>query len=124
MSKETEFWREVRRAYENGEGTYRALAERFGMSYGSVVYHSRDEKWCKKSGRRQGLTDMQAVTGKLSEAAMREIGRLEEQEADVKTIRDLTALVKELNQLMKNTEEDSESVVRVQWGEEAEEWGE
>ena len=41
MSKETEFWREVRRAYENGEGTYRALAERFGMSYGSVVYQDR-----------------------------------------------------------------------------------
>lgn len=123
MKKDREFWERVRRAYENGEGSYRVLAERFGVSYGSVVYHGQNESWRKK-GEKKGLTDMRAVTGKLSEAAMREIGRLEEQEADVKTIRDLTALVKELNLLMKNTEEESENTVRVQWGEEAEEWGE
>lgn len=124
MRRDRKFWEEVRRAYENGEGGYRALAERFGVSYGSLVYHGRSEGWCKDGEKKPGLADMQAVTGKLSEAAMREIGRLEEQEADVKTIRDLTALVKELNLLMKNTEEESESIVRVQWGEEAEEWGE
>lgn len=124
MKRDRKFWEEVRRAYENGEGGYRALAERFGVSYGSIVYHGQNESWRKIDEKAKRLTDMQAVTGKLSEAAMREIGRLEEQETDVKTIRDLTALVKELNLLMKNTEEESESVVRVQWGEEAEEWGE
>lgn len=124
MNRDREFWAQVRRAYENGEGTYRSLAERFGVSYGSLVYHGRCENWSRSGGGKRGLTDLQAVTGQLSRAAMREVGRLEEQEADVKTIRDLTALVKELNLLMKNTEEESESVVRVQWGEEAEEWGE
>ena len=53
------------------------------------------------------------------------INRLEEGEMDVKTIRDLTALVKELNQLMKNAGEDAgESLVRVQWSEEAQAWSE
>ena len=58
-------------------------------------------------------------------AAMREIGRLEEGEADVKTIRELTALLKELNQLMKSAgEENGESTVRVQWEEDTEQWSE
>ena len=56
---------------------------------------------------------------------MRAVDRLEEGEMDVKTIRDLTALVKELNQLMKNAGEDAgESLVRVQWSEEAQAWSE
>ena len=50
--------------------------------------------------------------------------RLEEQEADVKTIRDLTALVRELNQLAKCDREDRTESLRVQWGEETEQWSE
>ena len=51
--------------------------------------------------------------------------RLEEGEADVKTIRELTALLKELNQLMKSAaEENGESTVRVQWEEDTEQWSE
>ena len=110
------FWQEVRRAYENGEGSYQTLADRFGVSRGAMASHGRIEGWNRKK---------QEMTGKLSRAAMREIGRLEEGEADVKTIRELTALLKELNQLMKSAaEENGESTVRVQWEEDTEQWSE
>lgn len=116
------FWREVRRAYENGEGSYQTLADRFGVSRGAMVSHGRIEGWNRK---KQESTDLQEMTGKLSRAAMREIGRLEEGEADVKTIRELTALLKELNHLMKSaSEENGESTVRVQWEEDTEQWSE
>ena len=116
------FWQEVRRAYENGEGSYQTLADRFGVSRGAMASHGRAEGWNRK---KQEATDLQEMTGKLSRAAMREIGRLEEGEADVKTIRELTALLKELNQLMKSAaEENGESTVRVQWEEDREQWSE
>lgn len=116
------FWQEVRRAYENGEGSYQTLADRFGVSRGAMASHGRAEGWNRK---KQEATDLQEMTGKLSRAAMREIGRLEEGEADVKTIRELTALLKELNQLMKSAaEENGESTVRVQWEEDMEQWSE
>ena len=116
------FWQEVRRAYENGEGSYQTLADRFGVSRGAMASHGRAEGWNRK---KQEATDLQEMTGKLSRAAMREIGRLEEGEADVKTIRELTALLKELNQLMKSAaEETGESTVRVQWEEDMEQWSE
>lgn len=116
------FWQKVRRAYENGEGSYQTLADRFGVSRGAMASHGRAEGWNRK---KQEATDLQEMTGKLSRAAMREIGRLEEGEADVKTIRELTALLKELNQLMKSAaEENGESTVRVQWEEDMEQWSE
>ena len=116
------FWQEVRRAYENGEGSYQTLADRFGVSRGDMASNGRIEGWNRK---KQESTDLQEMTGKLSRAAMREIGRLEEGEADVKTIRELTALLKELNQLMKSAaEENGESTVRVQWEEDTEQWSE
>ena len=122
MNRGKEFWQEVRRAYENGEGSYQTLADRFGVSRGAMASHGRAEGWNRK---KQEATDLQEMTGKLSRAAMREIGRLEEGEADVKTIRELTALLKELNQLMKSAaEENGESTVRVQWEEDMEQWSE
>ena len=42
----------------------------------------------------------------------------------MKTIRDLTALVRELNQLAKCDREDRTESLRVQWGEETEQWSE
>ena len=44
----------------------------------------------------------------------------------MKTIRELAALMKELNQLMKisGESESGEATLQVQWGEEAEPWSE
>lgn len=124
MSKKGEaFWRRVREAYERGEGSQMELAARFGVNRQTVQTHAKAEGWIKGGRKAPPAPDMRKVTERLSEAAMREIGRLEEEETDVKTIRDLTALVKELNQLMKSAAgEGGESTVRVQWDEEAERW--
>ena len=124
MSKKGEvFWRRVREAYERGEGSQMELAARFGVNRQTVQTHAKAEGWIKGGRKAPPAPDMREVTERLSEAAMREIGRLEEEEMDVKTIRDLTALVKELNQLMKSAAgEGGESTVRVQWDEEAERW--
>lgn len=125
MNRGKEFWQEVRRAYENGEGSYRTLARRFAVSRSTVEAHGKNEGWGKGGKVALPATDLQAAAWKLSGAAMRAVDRLEEGEMDVKTIRDLTALVKELNQLMKNAgEEAGESLVRVQWSEEAQAWSE
>lgn len=124
MSKKGEaFWRRVREAYERGEGSQMELAARFGVNRQTVQTHAKAEGWIKGGRKAPPAPDMREVTERLLEAAMREIGRLEEEETDVKTIRDLTALVKELNQLMKSAAgEGGESTVRVQWDEEAERW--
>ena len=124
MSKKGEaFWRRVREAYERGEGSQMELAARFGVNRQTIQTHAKAEGWIKGGRKAPPAPDMREVTERLSEAAMREIGRLEEEETDVKTIRDLTALVKELNQLMKSAAgEGGESTVRVQWDEEAERW--
>lgn len=124
MSKKGEaFWRRVREAYERGEGSQMELAARFGVNRQTVQTHAKAEGWIKGGRKAPPAPDMREVTERLSGAAMREIGRLEEEETDVKTIRDLTALVKELNQLMKSAAgEGGESTVRVQWDEEAERW--
>lgn len=124
MSKKGEaFWRRVREAYERGEGSQMELAARFGVNRQTVQTHAKAEGWIKGGRKAPPAPDMREVTERLSEAAMREIGRLEEEETDVKTVRDLTALVKELNQLMKSAAgEGGESTVRVQWDEEAERW--
>ena len=113
----------MREAYERGEGSQMELAARFGVNRQTVQTHAKAEGWIKGGRKAPPAPDMREVTERLSEAAMREIGRLEEEETDVKTIRDLTALVKELNQLMKSAAgEGGESTVRVQWDEEAERW--
>ena len=125
MNRGKEFWQEVRRAYENGEGSYRTLARRFAVSRSTVEAHGKSEGGGKGGQAAWPATGLQAAAWKLSGAAMRAVDRLEEGEMDVKTIRDLTALVKELNQLMKNAGEDAgESLVRVQWSEEAQAWSE
>lgn len=122
--KSEEFWAQVRKAYENGEGSYETLAERFGVCRQAVAQHGKKEGWVKNATKPK--PDMQEVTDKLSAAAMRALDRLSESEGepDVKTIRELAALMKELNQLMKNAEESGgEAKLRVQWGEE-EPWSE
>ncbi len=121
--KGMDFWAQVRRAYERGEGSYQELAERFGVSQRAVCRHGLSEDW-KKEEPQTERTALREVTQKLHWAALREIARLEEQETDVKTIRDLTALVRELNQLAKSDPEESGGTLRVQWGEETEQWSE
>ena len=120
--KSKAFWEQVRGAYERGEGSYQELAERFGVSKRTICRHGKDEAWEKTEPLlRPEQRTMREVTQKLHSAAMREV---EEQEADVKTIRDLTALVRELNQLAKCDREDRTESLRVQWGEETEQWSE
>ena len=111
--KSKAFWEQVRGAYERGEGSYQELAERFGVSKRTICRHGKDEAWEKTE-----------PLLRPEQRAMREVERLEEQEADVKTIRDLTALVRELNQLAKCDREDRTESLRVQWGEETEQWSE
>lgn len=63
------FWQEVRRAYENGEGSYQTLADRFGVSRGAMASQGRIEGWNRK---KQESTDLQEMTGSFP-GAMREI---------------------------------------------------
>lgn len=85
---------------------------------------ARPQRGLEKEEPQTERTALREVTQKLHWAALREIARLEEQETDVKTIRDLTALVRELNQLAKSDPEESGGTLRVQWGEETEQWSE
>lgn len=124
MSKDANFWQQVRKTYEQEKKNYQTLAEEFGISVGAITYHAKKEGWKRKTACR-GISknQLQEVAGKLSRAAVREIERMEEQETDVKTIRDLTVLVKELGQLMRNMEsEQTEEGVVVEWSEDTEVW--
>lgn len=126
MGKGREFWDRVRDAYVRGEGSYKALAARFGASRQTVGIHGKQEAWVAGRKQKKEEEKMQTAAEKLKAAAMRVITRMESgEEADVKTIRDLAALMKELNQLAKSSEEENrEQIVRVLWGEEGKRWSE
>ena len=40
-----EEWNEIRAAYVQGQGSYRALAERYGVSYGQICRRGKAEGW-------------------------------------------------------------------------------
>lgn len=126
MKKGKAFWREVQMLYEQSGKSSCTVARECGVSPAAVSYHAKTEGWRKQTPDCRGIShdQLKEVTGKLSQAAVREIGRLEKQEADVKTIRELTALVKELRQLSKNVEPEAESCqdICVEWGEDTEVW--
>ena len=51
------------------------------------------------------------------------MGQLEQEGLDTKNIRELTGLLKEVGQLLKNTEqEETDGYVRVEWGDDVEQW--
>ena len=64
-----------------------------------------------------------SVSYRLSGAALRGVGQMEQEELDMKSVRELTGLLKEVGQLLKNTEqEEMAGSVRVEWGDEVEQW--
>ena len=125
MNRGYTFWQQVRTAYEQEKLNYTELAKRFGVAIGSISYHANREGW-KREDELPGVSEcrIRETARKLSKVAAREAERLEEQETDMKTLRELATLVKELGQIMKTIqpEQQQETGLCVQWDRDAEEW--
>lgn len=90
-------WAEIREKYEAGEGSYAALGRRYGVSETTVGNRARRENW---RGRRTGGT----IDACLLSAAQQLRRSVEEtvqggENASVKELKELTAMLRELMNL-------------------------
>lgn len=113
-------WEAVRRSYEVEGLTPRELAQRFGVGYSTVTRHIREEGWQAPREKRSGLA---ALVEQLSDTVQETLERLRtEDKADIRSVKDLTAALRELANLEKSLESESGDTVRVVLSAEVEEW--
>ena len=117
--------RRVRQDYEGKGLSLEKLAKKYRIGKNTVSKWVKEGQWLKGSGRWEATTRQQLrqAAERLSEAALRSVGQLEQEGLDTKNIRELTGLLKEVGQLLKNTEqEETDGYVRVEWGDDVEQW--
>lgn len=117
--------RRVRQDYERKGLSLEKLAKKYRIGKNTISKWVKEDQWLKGSGRWEATTRQQLrqAAERLSEAALRSVGQLEQEGLDTKNIRELTGLLKEVGQLLKNTEqEETDGYVRVEWGDDVEQW--
>ena len=103
-------WQEVRMRYERGEGTFRSLAREYGVSRTTLERRAMQEHW---GGRRRNTGER---TGQcLYSAAQQLLQCVEErllqpeEPADVRTLKELTGVLRELMQLRRSLAEEEQA---------------
>lgn len=117
--------RQVRQDYEGDGLSLEKLAKKYRIGKSTVSKWVKEEQWIKGSSQWRPSTRQQLrqAAERLSGAALRGVGQMEQEELDMKSVRELTGLLKEVGQLLKNTEqEEMAGSVRVEWGDEVEQW--
>lgn len=122
-------WKDIRARYEQGGISYKELSRLFGVSASVIGKHAKREDWRgdrKQHAKKRSRGDLDGVVDRLivivSDMVDKTAGG---EEMDVKTLKELTAVLKELNNLSKNKNEvkAENPMVRVVLEGEAEEWG-
>lgn len=121
-------WQEVRWRYERGEGTFRSLAGEYGVSRSTLERRAMQEHW---GGRRRNTGER---TGECLHSAVQQLLQCVEERllqpeepADVRTLKELTGVLRELMQLRRSLAEEEQSAaaapaLRVVLEGEVEEW--
>ena len=124
-------WEELRRRYENGEGTYRSLGAEYGISASRISQKATQEGWSKKKKvpkRKRKETVQQWLSEaaqQLSQAAQGAVYDGGKEKLSVRELKELAGVLKELIQLQKTmaaSDVPQQKRVRVVLDEEVEKW--
>ena len=110
-------WESIRREFERGKLTCRELAEKYGVGYSTVTEHARREDW--------EVNQQPALARQLSDIVRQALeSEQQEEKPDIRRVKDLMGLLRELGNLDKAQEDrpSGEDVVRVVLAPEVEEW--
>ena len=128
MEREQTPWQEIRERYEQGGISYRTLSAQYGVSVSVIGKRAKREDWRgdrKQYGKKKTRGNLHGAAERLLNMAADLVSKAEDEEQlDVKTLKELTAVLRELNNLSKNIEEEKEqdSVVRVMLEGNTKEW--
>lgn len=121
-------WQEIRARYEQGGISYAELSRQFGVPTSVIGKRAKREDWGgdrKTCARKRSRGDLDGVVERLIVIVSDMVDKTADgEEMDVKTLKELTAVLKELNNLSKNKTEikPDNPLVRVVLEGEAEEW--
>lgn len=129
MEKECVFWQDIRERYERGGISFMALSKECGVPASVIGRRAKREDWGgdrKQYRKTKDYGDLDEMVNHLIcvvSGMVNQVGNSEEM--DVKTLKELTGVLKELNNLSKNKKEGKADcpMVRVVLEGEAEEWG-
>lgn len=110
MALKTRDWMQIRQRYERGE-TYEQLAGEYGVSASAICRHSRAEGWGRR-GSARGIPVagrcVEELTQQMLHVAQAALCR-DDGTANVKEMRELAALVRELLTLQRMAREGEET---------------
>lgn len=121
-------WQAIRAQYERGGISYMGLSKAFGVPASVIGKRAKREDWGGERKRRAGKKqqgDLYEVADRLIAMVSEMVGRAEgEGQMDVKTLKELTAVLRELNHLSRSRAEENNdgAVVRVVMEGDTEEW--
>ena len=121
-------WQAIRERYERGGISYMGLSKEFGVPTSVIGKRAKREDWGgdrKTCARKRSRGDLDGVVERLIVIVSDMVDKTADgEEMDVKTLKELTAVLKELNNLSKNKTEikPDNPLVRVVLEGEAEEW--
>lgn len=121
-------WQDIRGRYEQGGISYMALSRQFDVPASMIGKRARREDWGgdrKRMERKRPRNDLPGAATRLLAIASDLVSKAEgDEQMDVKTLKELTAVLRELNHLSKTmaAEGQNDTVVRVVLEGEAEEW--
>ena len=121
-------WKDIRARYEQGGISYKELSRQFGVPTSVIGKRAKREDWGgdrKRYAKKRSRGDLDGTVGRLIVIVSDMVDRTTDgEEMDVKTLKELTAVLKELNNLSKNKTEikADNPLVRVVLEGEAEEW--
>lgn len=122
MKRATVPWQEIRGRFARGE-TCAALAQCYGIAPSTVARHARQEQWQRAQGDSSSRHRMEQAVEKLQRAAEELLTRLQSGDADnVRQVKDLASLLRELAALEKSLEEDRPVAVRVVLSQPLDDW--
>lgn len=122
-------WQKLRTRYEQGDISYAELSRQFGVPTSVIGKRAKREDWGgnrKACARKQSRGDLSGTADRLLTIAADLVSQAEgNEQMDVKTLKELTAVLRELNNLSKTIAEErqNDTTVCVVLEGEAEEWG-
>ena len=118
-------WDEIRRAFEEEGLSCREIARRFGVGYSTVTQHARREGWRMKHTQEVPTASLAEQLTDTVLAALEDIR--EQEKPDIRSIKELVAMLRDLRQLNKTAEDTrggAEQVLRVELAPELKDWSE
>ena len=128
MGREQTPWQAIRERYEQGGISYKALSTQYDVPVSVIGKRAKREDWRgdrKQYGRKKPRDELDKVVEQLTDIVSNMVEKAaDDEKLDVKTLKELTAVLKELNNMSKdkNDGKADNSLVRVVLEGNAKEW--